>query len=264
MKIIILTVDHLYANLVLKELVRSFKKDINRVIVSGVILHNHSFLASVKKYLVVSGVYYFLAQTIKLEVYKLLSAIIKSRESKFYSFKNLLNIEKIPFNKEANVNNKIFLKQVMKIKPDLIVSVFFNQILSSKLIKLSKKGVINIHPAYLPDYKGVSPVFWALVNGERFGGVSVHYINEGIDTGSIIVRKKISIEKNDSEHSLYLRSAKTGSGLLIKAINDIKRGRAKKINNLGGRYYSLPAKKTIDKFKKRGRYFFNLKEYIFN
>ena len=264
MKIIILTVDHLYANVVLKELIKGFREDIRQVVVSDVILDRQSFPASLKKYLEVSGIYYFLAQTIKLEIYKILSSVIKRKESKFYSFKELLKTEKIPLSNEANVNNKKFLSQVAEMKPDLIISVFFNQILSPKLIKLSKRGAINIHPAFLPDYKGVSPVFWALVNGEKSGGVSIHYINEGIDTGSIIVRKKITIKKNDTEHSLYLRSAKAGSGLLLKAVSDIKRGRVKKINNLGGRYFSLPAKKAVNKFKKGGRHFFNLKEYIFN
>ena len=262
MKIIIFTVDHLYANVVLKKLINHYGFDIKLIVVSGVILHNSSFTESLKKYLKISGKYYFLVQALKLELYKIITVLTKNKSSKFYSYKNFLTEEDTKLIKVRNVNGD-FVNIVKQIKPDLIVSVLFNQILSPELIKHSKKGAINIHPAYLPDYKGVSPVFWALTNKEKYSGVSVHYINSSIDTGGIISRKKVLINKNDTEDSLYLKLVNLGTHLLIKAINDIKRGPVKTLNNSEGRYFSLPTKEAVNKFKKNGRNFFNLKEYIF-
>ena len=263
MRIIILTADHLYANVVLKDLITIFKKDIKQVVISKVILHKHSLIVSLKKYFLISGIYYFLAQVFKLEIYKVLSSVVKNKKNKFYSFKHLLKNEKIPVVSAVDVNSRLFIRKIAKINPDLIISVFFNQILSPEIIKLSKKGAINIHPAYLPNYKGVSPVFWALANSEKFSGVSVHYINEDIDTGGIIYRKKIPISKNDGEDSLYLRTAREGVVLLTKAINDISKGRVKTVNNTRGTYFSLPTKAAVEKFKKKGRNFFRIREYIF-
>ena len=264
MKITIFTVDHLYANLVVKELVNKFPDEIQAVVVSGVILSNKSLLSSLIKYFTTSGLYYFLAQSIKLEIYSFLSRVVRDKRSKFYSFKNQLQENKITLFHEVNVNSTSFMNFLNRQKPDLIVSVFFNQILSPELLNLPKKGVINIHPAYLPNYKGVSPVFWALTNNEKYSGVSVHFIDKGIDTGGIIARKKILISKSDGEDSLYLRLAREGAGLLIRVINDIRKGRVTRINNSKGSYYSLPTSKAVRKFKKQGRNFFNLMEYIFN
>lgn len=264
MRIVILTVDHIYANLVVKALLQTFKKDIKFVIISGVILNKSTFLSSLKKYLEISGNYYFFAQVFKLVIYKFLTKVTRNEDSRFYIFKNVLKKQQIPYTQSADVNKKEFIRKMETFKPDLIVSVFFNQILSANVIKIPKKGVINIHPAYLPHYKGVSPVFWALRNKELTSGVSIHFVNEGIDTGGIISRKKIKISPRDGEDSLYLKCAMVGADLLIRAINTTKRGKVKTINNSTGRYYSLPTKEAVSKFKQNGRSFFKLKEYIFN
>ena len=124
-------------------------------------------------------------------------------------------------------------------------------------------GTINFHPAYLPNYKGVSPIFWSLVNKDRYSGVTIHYIDEGVDTGKIIVRKKINIEKEDTEDSLYWKSVVLGSQMLIKTIEDIKSGKLKTLTNKKGNYYSFPTKESVKKFKKNGRGFFRLSEYLF-
>ncbi len=182
--------------------------------------------------------------------------------SKFYSYKPMAVNLKIRLAKSRDVNEKVFINKLKKINPDLIISIYFNQILSNEIIDIPKKGVINIHPGYLPDYKGVSPVFWALANGEKYAGVSVHYINKGIDTGKIIERKKIKIEKNDTEDSLYWKLCEIGSPLLTKTIREIKLGKVKTINNIGGKYYSLPTKEAVKRFVKN-RKFFILRDYLF-
>lgn len=261
MKIVILTADHIYANLVVKSLLRDYKSDIKLVVVSKVILHNTSLISSLIKYYRVSGWYYFLAQTTKLQIYKLLSLISKNSEGKFFSFKKILDKNRLSY--ESNVNSKDFIKVIKHKEPDLIVSVFFNQILSEDLIEIAKKGVINIHPAFLPNYKGVSPVFWSLANNEKYAGISVHFVNKGIDTGGIIARKKIKISNSDSEDSLYFKLANLGVSLLVRTIHDISKGKVKTTDNSKGSYFSLPSKKAVEKFKRQGRNFFNLKEYIF-
>lgn len=265
MKIIILTTDHIYANKVLNNLVATFGNEIKLIAQSETLLPKKTKFQALKKYLKVSGFHYVFAQIIKLEIYKfmsLLTTTLSLKNSRFYSYKPLAKKFAIKLEGVKDVTGKDFVKKINKVNPDLIISIFFNQIISADLISIPKKGVINIHPAYLPDYKGVSPVFWSLVNNEEYVGVTVHYINQGVDTGNIIEREKVKIEKGDSEHSLYWRLCEIGSILLIRVAGDIKNGRVKSIANIGGRYFSLPTKKAVEKYKK-SRTFFNLKDFIF-
>ena len=76
----------------------------------------------------------------------------------------------------------------------MLVSILGNQIFKRKLIDLAPKGCINLHTALLPKYRGLMPTFWALKNNEKNTGVSVFFVDEGIDSGPIIIQKKVVIE----------------------------------------------------------------------
>jgi len=154
----------------------------------------------------------------------------------------------------------ISLNLIKDLNPNLLVSIFFNQILSKKLLSISQ-DCINIHPAYLPSYKGISPVFWALANDESYTGVTVHYIDEGIDTGEVIYQKEIPISPNDTEHSLYFKCCEAGTALLLKALMDFESGKVKPVNdkNTEDSYFSLPTKQAVRQFRRNGRKFFRLR-----
>jgi len=269
MRIVILTVDHVYANKVVKDLILKYGSEVKLIVESDCLYYNKSLFESLKKYYDISGLYYIIVQALKLQIYKYLSLIITkfnlgSVSSKFYHFEKCAEVNKVPVKKIFNINSDLGLKVLKKYKPDLIVSVLFNQLLGKSVISLPAKGVINIHPAYLPDYKGVSPVFWALANSEENVGVSVHYINQGIDTGQILARKRLRIERKDTEDSLYLKLVKVGSPLLIGVIDKLKaRIKINKIVNTKGRYFSLPTKKAVKKYLKKRKSFFNLSDYLF-
>src|SRR3989338_7381395 len=203
MKIVICTVNHIYSNKILKELIKEFGKDIKLVIESGALLQNKSKFQALIKYIRISGIYYVFIQTLKLEIFKCLSLIYtkfgNNTNNKFFHHRRLLKNLKIPVITLADINSPDALVILKKVNPDILVSVLFNQILKSDVIRLPKKGAINIHPAYLPDYKGTGPIFWALTEKKKSGGVTVHYINEGIDTGKIIKRERIEFNKCDTE-----------------------------------------------------------------
>lgn len=263
MRIIILTNDHIYSNYILKELIKFLKRDIVLIVESSVLLHNQSLIKALLKYLKVSGFYYVIIQAIKLSLYKFISKLIHpivDANHKFYPYQLLAKQNKIKVSKSDNVNlQRNFLK---KYKPDLIISVFFNQILSQDIIKIPKIGVINIHPAYLPNYKGVSPIFWALTNREKYIGVTIHWINVGIDTGGIIIRKKIIVLPKDTEDSLYFKCAKESANLLLSFLNKPSLQSKKRVSNAKGSYFSIPTKDAVRKFIRK-RSFFNLREYLF-
>jgi methionyl-tRNA formyltransferase len=266
--IIVLTLDHLYANKVIKDLIESYPNNISLIVDSDVIVPKKSNLAGFLKYLKISGAYYVFAQSVKLLTCKLLSKtyplIFPTRtKGKFYPFKKMAKKRGIKVVKIKEINDPMVQKILIANKPDLFVSVFFNQLLKPDTINIAKFGAINIHPAYLPDYKGMSPVFWALANGEKQTGVSIHQIDGKIDTGKIIARLKIKIENGENEDSLYWKCVKAGSPLLVSAIDSIFNKTVKYSQNSGGRYFSFPTRQAVANLKKHGSGFFEVFHYLF-
>jgi methionyl-tRNA formyltransferase len=119
---------------------------------------------------------------------------------------------------------------INKLKPDLIVVYSMSSLLSKKIFSIPKYGTINLHPAYLPDYRGANPCFWQYYDMELNPGATVHYINEGEDLGDIIYQQRINIELGiKSKERLDKLISELGVNLLIKSINDIELGIAPRV-----------------------------------
>jgi methionyl-tRNA formyltransferase len=105
----------------------------------------------------------------------------------------IANQNSIPYSRVNQINSSTSLGLVREAKPDLIFSAHFQQLLHSELLQIPKIGCINLHPSLLPKYRGMSPQHWPIINGDQDTGVSIHFINEGVDTGNLIVQKRFSI-----------------------------------------------------------------------
>jgi methionyl-tRNA formyltransferase len=90
--------------------------------------------------------------------------------------------------------------------PDVICSIYYRYIIKKRIIEACKGKIFNLHPALLPKYRGCSSLTWALINGESEAGFTYHYINEGTDTGDIIIQESLRIEDFDTQETLFLRS----------------------------------------------------------
>lgn len=88
-------------------------------------------------------------------------------------------------------------------KPDVICSIYYRYIISREVIDVVEGKIFNLHPSLLPKYRGCSSLTWALIHGERECGFTYHYIDEGCDTGNIIIQKAIKIEEFDTQLTLY-------------------------------------------------------------
>lgn len=134
----------------------------------------------------------------------------------------------VPFILVDNVNSPEFLSSIKEYSPDLLVSMSFNQILKKEIIDLSPNGFINCHAGALPFYRGRNPLNWVLINGEKSFGITVHYVDEGIDTGDIIEQKIYPISMIDNYQSLLNLAVVECAEVLITAIKKIKAGSVKK------------------------------------
>jgi phosphoribosylglycinamide formyltransferase-1 len=113
------------------------------------------------------------------------------------------------------------LSNVMHHQPDLVVLAGFMKILPANFVSALKGKLINIHPSLLPDFKGAHAVRDALAAGATKTGVTIHYVDEGVDTGEIIVQSEVMIEQGDTEHSLHERIKKIEHELLASTIEQI-------------------------------------------
>lgn len=117
-----------------------------------------------------------------------------------------------------------FEKILNDLNPDLFVVVSYGQILPLKLLKIPKYGSINLHASLLPKYRGASPIAWAILNGDKVTGVTTILMDEGMDTGSILLQSEVIINDDDTLETLQNRLAQVGAQLLIETIKRIKDG----------------------------------------
>lgn len=123
---------------------------------------------------------------------------------------------------EKNINDQIFLNKIKSLNLDLIVCVNFDQILKKDIINLPTIGCINTHASLLPKYRGRAPLNWAMINGEKYSGVTVHFIDEGIDTGDIILQEKIKIDEDDYICDLLNKVKNIYSKIVLNAIRALE------------------------------------------
>lgn len=271
MKIIIFTsADHIYANLLLKDLIAKnlFSKHSLLVLEQDSIIPRKSKLQGLLKYLKTSGLNYMIAQIIKVYIFKVLQklSILQSKKSSIYYPYYLNSLKKFKHKIMNNIKNKENIEIIKKQKPDLILSILSKEIIPDNIIKIPKLGCVNIHPAPLPFYRGVSPTFWVLANNEITSGVTLHYVDTKIDTGRIISQSKFSLKNIKTEHEVYIKSTYESIKLieifLGNAFNN-KKIRTNK-NPKNGSYYSLPTKTAVNAFYKNGYRFFNLIDMLRN
>ncbi len=110
------------------------------------------------------------------------------------------------------------------LKPDLIVSAGFMKILGPKVLAIFKGKIINTHPALLPNYPGAHAVTDALAAGEIETGSTIHFVDEGVDTGQVIAQEKVKILDSDNESSLHERIKQTEKELLVTVVGQFVSG----------------------------------------
>jgi methionyl-tRNA formyltransferase len=173
-----------------------------------------------------------------------------------YAVRGALRAHGIPEHTPENVNDSVFLDFLREQNVDLVVSIACPQIVREELLECPPEGIINIHGALLPKYRGKLPSFWVLANGEEKTGVTVHYMNQDLDDGPIIVQKEVPIRPDDTLHSLVLRSkVQYGASALADAVQQIEGGTVDLEENPEAKatYFSFPDARAIRRFRERRR-----------
>tara|TARA_B100000579_G_scaffold243391_1_gene199718 strand:- start:501 stop:1085 length:585 start_codon:yes stop_codon:yes gene_type:complete len=143
-------------------------------------------------------------------------------KSKGLNFAKKYKIKKKTYNfKNKKLSENLILRDLKKNKINLICLAGFMKILSSNFIKKFNGNILNIHPSLLPKYKGLNTHERIIKNNERFSGCTVHYVNSSLDSGKIILQKKILVSKKDTPSTLKKKILKQEHLLYPKAINKL-------------------------------------------
>ncbi len=118
------------------------------------------------------------------------------------------------------------VQDLIDLKPDLMITCAFGQILSQEILDIPRLGVINIHASLLPKYRGASPIHYALLNGEKTTGITIMKTDIGIDTGDIIMQKSLDVKENETCGELFERLSELGAECILETMPSVVDGSA--------------------------------------
>ena len=211
------------------------------------------------KFLRMMGVRDFALQVANLAWYRvmdLLSRVLPLPSS--YSVASAARRARVPMSHVPRVNAPEFIASLRARGVDLLVSLACPQKLSRELLAVPAHGAINLHGALLPRYQGIFPSFWVLAKGEPETGVTVHWMDEQLDHGDVLLQRTVAIEPRDTVHRLVLRSkVDVGRHALLEALDRIERGEAPRLpmDTAHATYFTYPDAAAVREFRTRGRRF---------
>jgi methionyl-tRNA formyltransferase len=128
-----------------------------------------------------------------------------------------------------DINAKSAIEQIKYLKPDVIVVAAYGQILSKTILNLPEYGCLNIHGSLLPKHRGAAPIQAAIRAGDSKSGVTIMWMDEGVDTGDILLQESTSLKATDTAATVHDRLAQLGASALLKALDLIKGGKAPRV-----------------------------------
>lgn len=122
------------------------------------------------------------------------------------------------------VRDEEFVKTLRAYNPDVMVVVAFGQIIPLSILKMPKYGCVNIHGSLLPKYRGAAPIQWAVLDGEKETGITTILMDEGIDTGDILLKKTIEIDADETSGSLFDKLMALGAKTILETLDELENG----------------------------------------
>lgn len=132
----------------------------------------------------------------------------------------------IPVYQPVKIREPEYVEILKELNPDVIVVVAFGQLIPKTILELPEHGCINVHGSLLPLYRGAAPIQWSVINGDKESGVTTMKMDEGLDTGDMILKETVVLAEDETGGSLFDKLSATGASLLIKTLDAINDGTA--------------------------------------
>ena len=142
-------------------------------------------------------------------------------------------------------NNEELFAALKKIAPDVIVVIAFGQLLPREILELPPFGCINIHASLLPKYRGAAPIQWAIIDGEQETGITTMYMEEGLDTGDMLLKTVVPIEAEDTGGSLQEKLSRAGGPLILATLKGLEAGTLSRTPQTGDTCYARILEKSM-------------------
>lgn len=143
--------------------------------------------------------------------------LIASPVKEYALEKNLKIYQPIKIRKNVD-----FINEIKSLNPDLLCVVAYGKILPKELLDIPKYGAINVHGSLLPKYRGAAPIQWAVLNGDKETGITTMFMDEGMDTGDMILKEKVLIGEDETTGELWERLSEVGAKLLVETVNKLE------------------------------------------
>jgi folate-dependent phosphoribosylglycinamide formyltransferase PurN len=269
MRIVILTYESFYANLMTDRLIRARPGQVVGIVRSDCLIYRKSLPGALAFLLRRSGLRFVGRKALELAQSRAIALLrrLVGRPPKVPSLRDIRARYGIPVAGSEDVNDAATLALIRSWQPDLVISIYLNQLIKRDLIRLPGLGCLNLHPALLPRNRGLFPYFWAMANGDTHSGVTLHWVDEKFDTGDFLLQEVVPIEPNDTMTSLQYKSAQVGAEMLVRGVGLIEAGNPPHVpqDNSQAIYYSWPSPADLRRFRQRGgRYgtVFDLMRYM--
>lgn len=150
----------------------------------------------------------------------------------------------IPVYQPEKIKTREFTQMIRNLEPDVIIVVAFGQILSQEILDIPPLGCINVHASLLPKYRGAAPINWCIINGEKTTGITTMYMEKGLDTGDMIIKKETAIDENETAGELHDRLMELGASVLSETLALLSEGKVQRTpqNNEEASYAPIMSK----------------------
>ena len=152
----------------------------------------------------------------------------------------------IPVFAPEDVNHPVWAARIQAMAPDFIFSFYYRNMLSEEILAIPAKGALNLHGSLLPKYRGRVPINWAIINGEKETGVTLHYMTRKADAGDIVDQEKIEITNDDTAKTPFGKADKAAALLLDRALPLLKDGKAARIPQDDSKATTFGGRKPAD------------------
>lgn len=160
----------------------------------------------------------------------------------------------VPVHGSSDVNSEAFRQMLRDEGVEFIVSISGTQLYRKALRNQTAYGIVNCHGALLPKYRGLMPSFWTLANGEKEGGVSVHYVDAKLDNGPIITQKRYTIHPHDTLEDIMARGKDLAAEAILEAVRSVEYGPRELLPNLESEmtHFSMPTREDVRRLRSHG------------
>ena len=256
MRIVILTYESLYANYMTYQLIQDRPGQVVGIVRSDCLIYGKSVPGGLWFLLRRTGLRFVGRKALELFQSRSMAILFRlmGRARRAPSLREIEAQRGIPVIGSKDVNDAHTLAAIRAWQPDLVISIYLNQLIKRDLINLPPLGCLNIHPALLPRNRGLFPYYWVIANGDKETGVTLHWVDEQFDTGYILVQEVVPVRPDDTITSLAYTSVRVGADVLKRGVDLIEAGDPPRIpqDNSHASYYSWPRLVDQRRFRQRG------------